>query len=116
MQGIPSWEWPEDAAKLLLDVLHDDRAEAPARLLAAELAGDLVVMNDELADALLTIVRDGGAGAEPRGMAAIALGPALEHAYMAGFEEADDIVISQKMFPVIRQALHQFRLPDLGGK
>ncbi len=105
LRTTPPWEWPEGAGKMLLDVLRDERAGATARLLAAELAGELVVMNDELAGALLTIVRNGGEAEALRGTAAIALGPALEHADTAGFEEAEDIIISEKMFGEIRRAL-----------
>ncbi len=107
LKRTPPWEWPEGADKVLLGVLRDNRAGATARLLAAELAGELVVMNDELAGALLTILGNGGEAADLRGTAAIALGPALEHADTAGFEEVEDIVISEKMFREIRQALRE---------
>jgi hypothetical protein len=37
-------------------ILIDRQANEPDRLIAAELAGDLTVMNDELADALTAII------------------------------------------------------------
>ena len=45
---IPPWEWPRDAAKRFQKALMD-RANASDRLVAADLAGDLVVVNDQLA-------------------------------------------------------------------
>ena len=52
----PPWDWPEDARATLLRALTDDRAKPPERLLAADLAGDDTVVDDELAEALLSIV------------------------------------------------------------
>jgi hypothetical protein len=52
----PSWDWPRDAGWMLRKVLVDLRAKESDRLVAAELAGDFTVINDDLADALLTVV------------------------------------------------------------
>ena len=76
----PPWEWPEDAAKIFLEVLRDDQADESERLLAVELAGDSTVINDELADELLAIVSDDKDSDSLRARAAISLGPALEYA------------------------------------
>jgi hypothetical protein len=40
------------------EILNDSLAQESDRLMAAELAGDSTVINDDLADALLAIVRD----------------------------------------------------------
>ena len=54
---IPPWDWPGDAGKKFHEVLIDRQANETDRLIAAELAGDLTVINDELADALTAIIR-----------------------------------------------------------
>lgn len=41
----PPWEWPEGTAATLLGILRDDRASTSDVLLAAELAGDVTVIN-----------------------------------------------------------------------
>jgi hypothetical protein len=110
LNNTPPWEWPEDAGKTILGVLVDEHAEDSDRVLAAELAGDEVVVNDELANALLAIVGNPGEPEELRGMAAIALGPALEHADTFGFEDDDDLLISEAAFLRIQQSLREFFL------
>jgi hypothetical protein len=47
----PPWDWPRDAGKMFHKILNDSRAQESDRLMAAELAGDSTVMNDDLADA-----------------------------------------------------------------
>ena len=94
-KDIPPWEWPEDADRIFLGVLGDDRTDESERLLAAELGGDFVVINDELVDALLAIVHNSKDSESLRARAAISLGPALEYAYMDGFEDAGDVPISK---------------------
>jgi len=101
----PPWEWPEDADKMFLGILSNDQADESERLLAAELAGDSTVINDELVDALLAIVSGGKDSDSLRARAAISLGPALEYAYIDGFEDADDVPISENKFHEIRQSL-----------
>ena len=59
LKDIPPWDWPEDADKMLLVILRDEQAGQTERLLSAELAGDCIVINDELVDELLAIVRSG---------------------------------------------------------
>src|SRR6266540_1305615 len=88
LRDIPPWEWPEGAGKMFLDILRGGQPAEADRLLAAELAGDFTVINDELADALLSILRSGDESEALRGQAAISLGPMLEQADMDGFEEA----------------------------
>ena len=48
---IPPWDWPPTASVSILEVLGDREAPSDERQLAVELAGDLVVMNDDLAGA-----------------------------------------------------------------
>ncbi len=107
LEEIPPWDWPEDAGEMLLKILADDRADAAERILAAELAGDLTVINDNLVDALLSILRSNDASEGLRGKAAISLGPVLEHAGMDGFENPDDVTISEGTFHRIQDSLRQ---------
>jgi len=53
-------DWPTDAGAYSGKFLTDRRAKASDRLVAAELAGDFTVINDDLADVLLAIVRNAG--------------------------------------------------------
>jgi hypothetical protein len=105
LREMPPWEWPEGAAKLFLSILRDDKAKESDRLVAAELAGDYTVINDELAHALLSIVGNSQGPEELRGQAAISLGPALEQADTYGFEDADDILISEDTFRSVQEEL-----------
>src|SRR6266540_6565361 len=98
LRDIPPWEWPEGAGKMFLDILRGGQAAEADRLLAAELAGDFTVINDELADALLSVLRSDEEPEKLRGQAAISLGPVLEHADIHRFEEADDVPIAKRTF------------------
>jgi HEAT repeat protein len=100
----PPWEWSEDAAKIFLKALRDDQADESERLLAAELAGDSTVINDELAGELLTIVSDDKNSDSLRGRAAISLGPALEYAFIDGFDDPTDVPISENKFHQIQES------------
>jgi hypothetical protein len=104
---IPPWQWPKDAGKIILDVLRNDQADATDRLLAAELGGDSVAINDDLANVLLSILCNPREADPLRGQAAISLGPTLESADIDGFEEPDDVPITEPMFLKIRKVLQQ---------
>jgi hypothetical protein len=106
LQNTAPWEWPENADEILLGILLDDRAEPSDRLLAVELAGEYVVMNDELADALLSYVRSSQHTDALRAKAAISLGPALEHADIEEFEDPEDELITEDMFHRIEESFH----------
>lgn len=107
LKDTPPWEWPADAGSFFLSFLLDGQAEESDRLVAAKLAGDYTVINDELAEALLSIVQGVHETDELRGIAAIALGPALEHADMYEFEDLDDIIISEEVFHRIQESLRK---------
>ena len=107
LKDTPPWEWPEDAGKLLLGILRDDRADASDRLIAADLAGDFIVINDELADALLSILVNSDESEAMRGTAAISFGAALEQAYIEDFEDPEDVPISKKTFHKIQETLRK---------
>ncbi|MBI4881826.1 MAG: hypothetical protein HY812_19535 [Planctomycetes bacterium] len=105
LQETPPWDWPEDAGRMLASVLRDREAAGADRVLAAELAGEFSVIDDDLAKTLLSIVQDGAETDELRGPAAISLGPVLEQSDSADFEDADDAVISQETFLGIQSSL-----------
>jgi hypothetical protein len=107
LKDMPPWEWPKNAGQIFLDVLQDDQARGSDRLLAAELAGDSVVVSDDLADALLSILCNPRESDSLRGQAAISLGPALEYADIDGFEDPDDVPITELMFSKIKETLHK---------
>jgi hypothetical protein len=107
LEYIPPWEWPPEAGRMILDFLRNDQAEPSERLLAVELAGDSSNFDDELAEALLSILQNVHESVTLRGNAAIALGPALEYAYMDGFEDTDDVPISEPMFHNTQETLRR---------
>ena len=107
LKDIPPWEWPENAGDAFLELLRNRQADEDDRLLAAELAGDSTVINDELAVALLSILHDGGEPEALRGRAAISLGPAVEYADTDGFDDPEDELISEPMFRKIQEAFQK---------
>ena len=104
---MPPWEWPTDAGVLLLRTLGDDAADESDRLRAVEMAGNLIVINDDLAEAVLTIVHDSTAAQTLRGAAAITLGPVLEHFDLEGFDDPEDVSLSDKVIAAIRDSLRR---------
>ena len=107
LQKIPPWEWPKNAGKLILRTLQNRNAVASYRIIAAELAGEFVVIDDELCAALLAIVSDAGEADELRGKAAISLGPALESADTGDFDDPDDVPVTEDMFDRIQETLRK---------
>jgi hypothetical protein len=110
LQDTPPWDWPRDAGKRFQKVLIDRQAKASDRLVAAELAGDFTVINDELANSLTAIIRNPDEPDELRATAAIALGPAIEQAGIDGFEDPDDVPITESTFRNIQDSLRTLHL------
>jgi hypothetical protein len=106
----PPWEWPEDAGTLLGGILEDRSAADTDRLLAAELAGDIVVASDDLAATLLAVVRDSRVSSGVRAQAARSLGPMLEYVDTDDFEVEGDAPISQRTFRTIQGSLRELFL------
>jgi hypothetical protein len=107
LKDTPPWDWPEGTAEKLVSVLRDEQAAKPDRLLAAEMAGDFTVVNDALVEALLAILRNSEEFQEARARAAISLGPILEYADTEGFEDPDDVPISERHFQQIQESLRE---------
>ncbi len=114
LKDTPPWDWPQDTGKKLLEILRDITSSQAERKLAAELAGDFTIVDDEIGSALVALVGSSGETDDMRNAAAIALGPALEHAYSSGFEDPNNILLSEKNFHDIQQILHKLYLgPDV---
>jgi len=112
LASTPSWDWPEDAGDTLLAIMKDDTIKIPDRALAVELAGDFAVISDELAEALLLIGRNRDEPEELRALALVSFGPALEHADMAGFDDAEQDLLSKAVFDTVSKALHELYLAE----
>ena len=104
---IPPWDWPEDAAGMIQEILDTPLADLAERLLAAEMAGDLLVMNDQLAGTLLALVGKGSETAKLRARAVMSFGPVFEHVDLYEFEDPDDIILSEGVFRKIQAALRK---------
>ena len=112
LKNTPPWDWPEDAGKMFLEILNNDQADESDRLLATELAGDFTVVNDELVNALLSILRNSDESELLQGKAAISLGPVLEHADIEDFEDPDDMPITEQTFHRTQELLHKLYVDD----
>jgi len=71
------------------------------------MAGDFTVVNEELVEALLAVLRCGDESEGLRGRAAISLGPILEYADTEGCEDAGDVPISEQTFRRIQESLRE---------
>jgi hypothetical protein len=106
LQDMEPWQWPPNAAKLFLEILTDTNASTKDRLTAADLAGDFTVINDRLSDALLKIAGNAAEPAELRAAAAISFGAVLEQGDLFGFEDPDDVPVTEETFERIQSTLH----------
>lgn len=107
LRDTPPWEWPGEADEIILGVLRDDRAEESERLLAAELAGDLTVMNEALAEVLLSITSAGDQAEALRCRAVLSLGPVLEYADTDGFDDPEEMPITEATFHRLQESLRK---------
>ena len=111
LQSTPPWEWPEAAGKTILKTLTDRQAKQSDRLIAAELAGDLVVMNDALAKALLAVLRSPDEAEKLRARAASSFGAVLEQTDIDGFDDPyADPPITEDTFHTIQDSLQKLFL------
>jgi uncharacterized protein (UPF0147 family) len=107
LKDTPPWDWPAGMAEKLANVLRDQQAIESDRLLATDMAGDFTVVNDELVEALLAMLRDSEESKQVRARAAISLGPILEYADTEGFDDPGDVPISKRTFQGIQESLRQ---------
>lgn len=107
LKDTPPWDWPEGMSQQLLEVLLDERAVESERLLAAELAGDFTVINDDLVSALLASLESTRSSEDLRAQAAVSLGPILEHADVEGFDDPDEVPISEATMLTVQASLRR---------
>jgi len=105
LADTPPWEWPRTAGAEILGMLRNPEASEADRLLAADMAGELVVMNDLLAGELLRVLADPREGDDLRATAAISLGPALEEAYLQDEDDPESLAVSESTLQKARVAL-----------
>jgi hypothetical protein len=109
LKEIPSWEWPEGTAREVRKCLRDPRRKPGERLLAAEMAGEITVMDDDVAETLLQILENTAESEELRARAAGSFGPALElgdqEMVDGEFEDPEAVPITQDTFTKIGDAL-----------
>jgi len=104
LKRLPPWEWPKDAGEIFLRVAMDKNGLEEDRLLAVELAGDCMVIDDAMALELLHLLRNRKEPEKFRAKAATSLGPILEYVEILDFEESE-MAISKSMFDRIQEAL-----------
>ncbi|RJP16589.1 MAG: hypothetical protein C4520_18325 [Candidatus Abyssobacteria bacterium SURF_5] len=107
LDEIPPWEWPEEADEILLEILRDAHADVSKRVLAADLAGDCAVLNDEIARQLLLIVLSPDEPNDLRAAAVASLGPALEDSDCSDYDDPEEMSISEPMFHEINKSLEE---------
>jgi len=105
LAGTPPWDWPANVNDEILAVLRNQEALKSERLLAVELAGDLGVIDDIMAEELLRILTSSGETETLRAQAAISLGPAFEEAEIGGFEDPDTLAVSEGMIQRAKASL-----------
>jgi hypothetical protein len=105
LESIPPWQWPDDAGEVLRRTMADRQANESDRLLAAELAGDVAVADDEMASALLALVRSADEPEKLRAQAAVSLGPTLELTDICEGNPIEAPPIGPNVFTTIQKTL-----------
>ncbi len=91
----------------ILDGLQSDSIPASERLVAAELAGEHVVLCEELIDALVAICQNRNETDELRGRTAISLGPMLEYEGTMEYQDEDDLALSAPWSHRVQESLRK---------
>lgn len=99
------WDWPENAGEILLAAVTDTHLDGEDRFSAVELAGEMSVINDDLARALLAILQDAAADEELRGAAAISLGPVLEYDADEVDTDPESTLLSERTTASVQETL-----------
>jgi len=98
LKNAPPWDWPANASDIVISALSNRKASKADRLLAADLAGEYVILSEEIFDALITVVCSHEESAELRSTAAIALGPGLEDSFAGDYEDIEDPPALSELF------------------
>jgi uncharacterized protein (UPF0147 family) len=113
LRDTPPWDWPGDAGRTFRKFLNSRKADAADRLIAAELAGDYTVIDNDLANVLLTVLRNREEPEDLRAAAAASFGAVLEGAdtefdeESGEFDDPEMVPISLGQFRSIRDTLQQ---------
>ena len=110
LKGTPPWDWPEDVGDTLRAVLDGDGSPVSDRFVAADFAGQLVAIDDDLVSILLRIAGSATEPEELRVRAALSLGPVLEEAYSQGFEDPEELPISERTYDALVRRLRRLYL------
>jgi len=106
LKTTPPWEWPDGADRTILSALQNSSAKPEDRELAAEMAGDSVVVNPVLIGALLEITGTPSEDEDLRSACIMALGPVLELLDMGDLEDQKELRDCAIRIPEILQTLH----------
>ncbi len=103
------WDWPVGTGEILIGVITAKQAGETDRLVATELAGDPVVIGDDVAGTLLQVVGAADESEAMRGAAAISLGTILAEADLldGGVFGDEEDYITEKMCTRIQ---HDFKV------
>ncbi len=107
LMDTPPWELDDDATEKVLAVLKDKHADESDRRMAVSLAGEITVVDDDVAYALLALARDNDESDSLRAAAVIALGPLLEYVVEMDLIEEEDDTISRETFNALRRSLRK---------
>ncbi len=113
LQEMPPWDWPADAKQTFEVALLNKEAPLAERLIAAELAGNSVAINDELAVALMEVLESASEPEELRARAVLSFGPVLETCHTGEFGDPHDPPpITETVFEGIKRLLHMLYHED----
>jgi HEAT repeat protein len=113
LADTPPYEWPGDAGRTFRKLLNNPKAAPADRLIAAKLAGDYTVIDNDLANVLLAVLRNKEEPEELRAAAAVSFGPALEGAFTeldeesGVFDDPEMVPISEGQYRTIQDALQR---------
>jgi hypothetical protein len=112
------WDWPDDAADLLVATLRDAKASPADKETAAELASELTLVNpDGVVEQLLATLTSAGETGAVRGAAAIAFGPVLDLCDTEGFEgDFADPPLTRPVFEKVHSALRTVHADEAAPK
>lgn len=100
-----------------MDVLANEHADPTERLIAAELAGDVTIINDDFVELLLQILDRGDFPDRLRCQAALSLGPVLEEVDIDGFDAPfGEPPISKGVFRSIQAAFEKMHADNATPK
>lgn len=106
LRNTPPWDWPDTAAEVLLETLSDRSLAQNERLAAAELVGDCTVIDERIAEVLLSVVGAHDESKALRVQAAVSLGPVLEYVDTMGSED-EDALLSDKAYLGVQSRLRE---------